>query len=123
MPALDHTPAILRHPRGAACALAAALLLGAAATAAQDAPAPLPFGPGEECVYRGSNALGRIGTGTMAVDAGEAVGGRPTYLLRFDFRGRVGVFGVEDRTRSWFDPASLASTRFTKRERSPIYAA
>jgi len=120
MPAFDLTLALARRPRGAACALAAALLLGSAGTAAQGAPPRLPFAPGEQCVYRGSNALGRIGTGTMAVEAGEEVGGRPTYLLRFDFRGRVGVFGVEDRTRSWFDPASLSSTRFTKRERSPI---
>ena len=77
----------------------------------------LPFAPGEQCVYRGSSRLGRIGTGTMGVDRATPDEG---YVLRFDFRGRVGIFGIEDRTRSWFDPEELASTRFTRRERSPI---
>jgi hypothetical protein len=81
------------------------------------AQASLPFGPGEQCVYRGSTRLGRIGTGTMAV---ERSGTGNEFLLRFDFRGRVGIFGIEDRTRSWFSPGELASTRFTKHERSPI---
>lgn len=80
----------------------------------------LPFSPGESCVYRGTSALGRIGTGTMAVEAGEPVGGSATYLLRFDFRGKIGILGISDRTRSWFSPSALASHRFTKRERSPI---
>jgi hypothetical protein len=80
---------------------------------------PLPFGPGDQCVYRGSGMLGRIGTGVMAVDA-EQVDGRSVYLLRFDFRGRIGPMTVEDHTRSWFDPADMASLRYTKRERTPV---
>lgn len=93
-------------------------LLGAAALpmAAGAQSAQLPFSPGEQCVYRGSNALGRIGTGTMAVEGGAA----GSYLLRFDFRGRVGIFRVVDQTRSWFDPRGMASSRYTKHERSPI---
>jgi hypothetical protein len=63
--------------------------------------------------------LGRIGTGVMAVEE-EEVEGRPVYLLRFDFRGRVGPMTVEDHTRSWFDPADMASLRYTKRERTPV---
>ncbi|HYJ79213.1 MAG TPA: DUF3108 domain-containing protein [Longimicrobiaceae bacterium] len=117
-----HTP--IHHTRGHA-GTGRVLALGAVLAlcihpAASAQPGSLPFGPGEACVYRGSSALGRIGSGTMAVDAGGAVEGRETYLLRFDFRGRVGVFTVSDQTRSWFDPAALASYRFTKRERSPI---
>lgn len=46
--------------------------------------------------------------------------GRRALLLSFDFRGRVGPAVVENHTRSWVDPDSLASLRFTKRERSPI---
>jgi hypothetical protein len=80
----------------------------------------LPFAPGDQCVYRGSGVLGRIGTGVMAVEGPEQVEGRSVYLLRFDFRGRVGPATVEDHTRSWFDPAELASLRYTKRERTPI---
>lgn len=103
---------------GAGLMLAAALLSGGRVDA--QASAPLPFAAGESCVYRGSSRLGRIGTGTMAVEAGETVDGRRTLLLRNDFRGRVGPAGVEDRTRSWFDPELRGSRRFTKRERSPL---
>ncbi|HEX8361446.1 MAG TPA: DUF3108 domain-containing protein [Longimicrobium sp.] len=90
----------------------------AAALAGPDAR-PLPFAPGDQCVYRGSGVLGRIGTGVMAVEA-EEVDGRSVYLLRFDFRGRLGPVTVEDHTRSWFDPADMASLRYTKRERTPV---
>ena len=92
------------------------LSLAAAEAAAQE----LPFAPGESCTYRGSNRLGRIGTGTMAVEAGGTMQGRSTYLLRFDFAGRVGVFGIHDRSRSWFDPRGLRAYRYTKHERSPV---
>ncbi|HEX8690972.1 MAG TPA: DUF3108 domain-containing protein [Longimicrobium sp.] len=108
------------QPAGLAFALAAAALLAAGGARAQEGGRELPFGPGEQCVYRGSTRLGRIGTGTMAVEGGEAVNGRRTYLLRFDFSGRFGPARVEDRTRSWFDPAELASYRYTKSERSPL---
>ncbi len=99
-----------------AAALAAALL----APAAGAQQAALPFGPGESCVYRASIGLGRIGRATMAVDSAAERGGKTTYLLRFDFRGRVGVAGVEDHTRSWLDPDALTSVRYTKRERTPV---
>jgi hypothetical protein len=105
-------------PRLAAGCVLAALGLAGSPAAAQTLAA-LPFAPGEQCVYRGTSRLGRIGTGTMAV-AADTSGGERMYLLSFDFRGRVGIFGVSDRTRSWFDPRAMSSQRFTKRERSPI---
>lgn len=104
---------------GMSTVVAAVALLPWAGAASQ-APRPLPFAPGEECTYRGSGPLGRMGRGTMGVDGGQAMGGRETYLLRFDFRGRVGIAGIEDHTRSWLDPAEMASLRYTKRERSPV---
>jgi hypothetical protein len=58
-----------------------------------------------------------MGSGTFAVERGESAG---SWLLRFDFRGRVGPVVVENHTRSWFDPAETASIRFTKDERSPF---
>lgn len=97
--------------------LAAAVLAGSAAGA--QGQTPLPFAAGETCVYRGSTALGRIGTGTMAVEPAQVDGAR-MLLLRFDFRGRVGPAGIEDHSRSWFDPATRGSRRFTKRERTPL---
>jgi hypothetical protein len=107
------------RPGGAwalAAAAAGAVLLAASA-AGQRGASPLPFAPGEACVYRGSGPLGRMGSGTMAVEADGAGG---TWLMRFDFRGRLGIVGVENHTRSWFDPGETASVRFTKLERSPI---
>jgi hypothetical protein len=103
------------HFRRGLVALGGMIVLSATAIAAQTT-ASVPFAPGEQCVYRGSSRLGRIGTGTMGVDRTP----EGAYLLRFDFRGRVGIFGIQDRTRSWFHPSELASSRFTKRERSPI---
>lgn len=98
-----------------------ALVAGAAALFGGDAAAQsLPFAPGEQCVYRGSNRLGRIGTGAMAVEGPVQEGGRRTYLLRFDFSGRVGPATISDQSRSWWDPSALASVRYTKRERSPL---
>jgi len=111
-----------RRPFGpcARWALAAAgtwTLLLAGTITAQAPGSALPFAPGEACVYRGSGPVGRMGSGTFAVERGDSAG---SWLLRFDFRGRVGPAVVENRTRSWFDPAETASFRFTKTERSPF---
>jgi hypothetical protein len=96
--------------------LAGAMLAAGAGTA--DAQA-LPFSAGETCVYRGSSVLGRIGTGTMAVEPAQ-LDGASLQLMRFDFRGRVGPAVIEDHSRSWFDAGSRGVRRFTKRERSPL---
>jgi hypothetical protein len=112
-----------RHRTGLGTRAAVALLVAAAAApgaGAQGGAPGLPFAPGERCVYRGSNALGRVGTGTLSVDGPVREGGRATWLLRFDFQGRLGPVAVTDQTTSWFDPAAGASVRYSKRERSPI---
>lgn len=87
-----------------------------------DAPA-LPFAVGEVLSYRAvSGRFGTIGTGTLRVDGPEEVRGYSTIRLSFDFKGRVGPFRVEDRTRSWLAPAEMTSLRYQKRERSPLGA-
>jgi hypothetical protein len=102
----------VRHALAAAAVLAT--LLGGDA-AAQAGGGALPFAPGEACVYRGNGPLGRMGSGSFSVSReGES------WVLSFDFRGRIGPVGVENHTRSWFDPAETASFRFTKQERSPL---
>ncbi len=102
-------------------ALTGALCLLPTALRTQAPPAPVPFGIGEELVYRASSTrFGKLGTGVMSVAGPEEVRGARTYLLRFDFRGKVGPAVVNDRTRSWLDPERMASLRYTKTERSPV---
>ncbi|HEX8393279.1 MAG TPA: DUF3108 domain-containing protein [Longimicrobium sp.] len=100
-------------------AAVAAGVLCALASPVHAQPPVLPFAPGESCVYRASGPLGRVGSGTFAVQRGDGEGAG-NWLLRFDIRGRVGPAVVENHSRSWFDPDRVASVRFSKTERSPV---
>jgi hypothetical protein len=108
-----------RARRGIALALAVSAL--ALAPGLQAQAARVPFGVGEELVYRASSSrFGRLGTGTMRVTGPEEVAGRRAFVLGFDFDGRMGPAVIRDRTRSWFDSRAMASVRYTKTERSPL---
>lgn len=105
----------------AAVMLALSGLRGRDQAQAQPTPARLPFAIGEELIYRAnSSRFGSLGTGAMRVEGPEEVRGRDTYLLRFDFRGRLGPVALEDRTRSWIVPRRMAALRYHKRERAPL---
>lgn len=96
-------------------------LLFPIAASAQADRLRLPFGPGEEMIYRVRvSPMGTVGQGTMGVDAPEAVRGHHAYLLRFDFTARVGPFRAAQRTRSWVDATTLATLRFHKHEKQPL---
>ena len=104
------------RPRALLPVLAAALLplVGAA-------PAALPFGVGEELVFSmRSHRFGALGTGVMRVDGPEELRGERAWLLRFDYRGRIGPVSAEDRTRSWLVPGRMSSLRYRKHERTPL---
>lgn len=106
---------------GGGLALALLLALTLFAEAAHGQAARVPFSVGEELVYRASSSrFGKLGTGTMTVTGPEEVQGRRTYVLGFDFRGRIGPAVVRDRTRSWLDPRAMASLRYQKAERTPL---
>ncbi len=110
-----------RLPRRIAAALVVASSLTVAAAGQAADPPTLPFAPGEAMVFRvTSDRFGEIGTGSMRVERRERVRGTDAYLLCFDFGSRVGPFRIEDRTRSWVDPVTMASLRYYKRERSPL---
>jgi Protein of unknown function (DUF3108) len=80
-----------------------------------------PFAPGEELVFGvRSSRFGQIGEARMRVTGPDTVRGREAYVLSFDFSAKVLLFRVSDRTRSWFDPATASSLRYSKRERSPL---
>lgn len=88
---------------------------------AQRAQPDLPFAAGEVLTYRAvSGRFGSFGTGTFRVSGPEQVRGASALKLSFDFRGRVGPFRVEDRTRSWIARDGEASFRYEKRENSPL---
>jgi len=81
----------------------------------------LPFSPGEELTYRmRSGFLGTVGRGTMSVDGPVTYRGVETLLLSSEMRSTVAVVRGLDRTRSWFDPASMRTLKSQKHERSPF---
>jgi hypothetical protein len=93
----------------------------AGAAEAQAGVVPAPFAPGEVLTYRAvSGRFGSFGTGTMRVEGPVDIRGQSALQLSFDFRGRVGVFRVQDRTRSWISVGDLSSLRYEKKESSPI---
>ena len=81
----------------------------------------LPFFAGEQLSYRVRvSKVGSVGRGAMTVEGPVSVRGTEAYLLRFEFRTRVGFISAENRTESWLDPNRMASLRFRKRERHPL---
>ncbi len=136
-------PDTVRPPLGGRTQLAAALLAvlalpalcgparagGQAATAptmpviaaAEGAAVTRPFFVGERLSYRVRVAkVGNVGRVAMWVEGPVDVRGTSTYLLRFDFKARVGPVKAVDRTWSWIDPLRMAVHRFKKHERHPL---
>lgn len=102
-------------------AVCAMLLAGGAAADARPASPAVPFGVGEELTFRvRSSRFGTLGTAAMRVDGAEQVRGHETWVLRFDYRGRIGPVVAEDHTRSWLCPRSMTAFRYRKRERTPL---
>lgn len=107
--------------RAAVLSLPLLVLAPAPGGAASPGAGHLPFSAGEELTFEARSArVGTFGTGTMKVARGEVIRGRGTHLLSFEFRGRVAIATVEDRTRSWVEFPSFTSLRYQKRERSPL---
>jgi hypothetical protein len=99
------------------------LTVGLAATGvagAQESPLQQPFRVGETLVYHARIGSIASGSGEMRVVGVEPVRGRDTYLLRFDFQGRVGPVRMRGSSASWLDPETMTAMRFHKEERSPL---
>lgn len=114
----------------------ASLLAGAMPAAAQNgATAPLPrrvsdsgavaavpFGPGEQVVYRVSyGILGRRGTAWSDVVAVDTMRGKPAYHLSFRLQGGALGLNINDTQESWLDVANLYSHRFKQDLNQPRY--
>lgn len=101
--------------------VAALLLVLTTPVAAQELASPELLQPGEVLTYRAvSGRFGTFGRGTMRVDGPVDLRGVEALELAFDFRGRVGIFRIEDRTRSWIDGNTFATLRYHRTERSPL---
>lgn len=73
----------------------------------------VPFGPGEQLVYRVTwGIFGTVGQGVLEVTGVDTIRGHPSYSLSFKVRGGVLFAKVDDHTQSWLDVATLASHRF-----------
>jgi hypothetical protein len=112
----------LRRPRAALAALATlAMVLGVDAADAVAQERPLPFAPGERITYQVKVSRVRGGgRSTMWIEGPMDVRGSEAWLLRFDFKAKVGPIGAEDRTSSWFDARRRSSLRYVKHERHPL---
>lgn len=119
---MDHPTVARTTQRAVVAALVIACIAGGAGpVGGQEGAATTPFAPGEVLSYRAvSSRFGTFGSGTMRVDGPVDVRGVPALQLSFDFRGRVGIFKVEDRTRSWIGTGDHLSLRFQRNERSPL---
>lgn len=81
----------------------------------------VPFQPGESLEYRvTSSRFGEVGSGHMSVTGPVQIRDRSALLLSMTLKGEVAFFDFEDETRSWFDPWSMASLRYTKAEDHPF---
>ncbi|MGD8360436.1 MAG: DUF3108 domain-containing protein [Gemmatimonadota bacterium] len=78
-----------------------------------EAPAAVPFGPGELLRYDVRlGALGRRGEGHMQVIGLETVRGRTTYHVSMAIEGGLLFAKVKDHYDSWFDVTDLVTRRF-----------
>lgn len=79
--------------------------------------------PAESLVYSArSSRFGGIGRATMWTEDGE-LRGVSVAIARFEFRTRVALMTVEDRSASWIAGSSadmLHTLRYTKYERNPL---
>jgi len=77
--------------------------------------ASVPFGVGEELVFRATFGKLPAGTARMRVVGIDTVRGRPAYHVAFAIDGGILFFRVHDSYESWIDVESLSSLRHTQR--------
>jgi hypothetical protein len=86
--------------------------------------AKVPFGPGEQMVYRVSwGWAGKVGQGVLDVVGIDTIRGRPTYHLRFRVAGNMLFLKVNDNNQSWLDVETLAALRFDQNVHEVRYKA
>ena len=88
---------------------------------AEEALAPVPFGPGELASYQVKLGVFRVGEGIMAVQAVDTIRGHPTYRVMLNIQGGVPFYQMDDTLRSWIDTRELVSRRFRQDQKQGDY--
>ncbi|WP_310570015.1 DUF3108 domain-containing protein [Gemmatimonas sp.] len=92
-----------------------------ALAAALSAPSRPAFAMGEVLDYRVNvSRAGNVGQGQMRVEGPVMERGTLTWRLVFVMQAQRGPIKAIDRTTSWIDPTTFATTRFEKTERHPL---
>lgn len=92
-----------------------------ALSGAPGAPSRPAFALGEVLDYRVNvSRAGNVGQGQMRVEGPVMERGTLTWRLVFVMQAQRGPIKAIDRTTSWIDPTTFATTRFEKTERHPL---
>lgn len=92
-----------------------------ALAAALSAPSRPGFAMGEVLDYRVNvSRAGNVGQGQMRVEGPVMERGTLTWRLVFVMQAQRGPIKAIDRTTSWIDPTTFATTRFEKTEKHPL---
>jgi hypothetical protein len=75
---------------------------------------PLPFAVGERAEYAVKFSGLSVGSGEIRVAGVDTLRGRTTWRLRYQIRGGVPFFRVNDSMESWYDPIARHALRFTQ---------
>ncbi|WP_309672528.1 DUF3108 domain-containing protein [Gemmatimonas sp.] len=102
-------------------ALGTSPTIAPALAAALSAPSRPAFAMGEVLDYRVNvSRAGNVGQGQMRVEGPVMERGTLTWRLVFVMQAQRGPIKAIDRTTSWIDPTTFATTRFEKTERHPL---
>lgn len=83
--------------------------------------APVPFGPGEQLVYKVKVGIFNAGEGEIRIEDTETVRGRPTYRAVMAIDGGLPGLRVNDAYTSWFDIRNLVTWRYIRDIDEPYY--
>lgn len=88
---------------------------------ANDAPAPVPFGPGELLTYKVKLGIFEVGESSMRIADIEPTRGIATYPIEWRIKGGIPFYQVDTRFQSWVDVRRLVSLRFIQDQHEGHY--
>ncbi len=102
---------------------AAAAFLDSLASAhpADPSAAAVPFGPGEELIYKVKVGIFNAGESRIRIEGTETVRGNPSYRAVMSIDGGLPGLRVDDAYTSWFDVRNLVTWRYIRDIDEPYY--